>query len=264
VALLPVHGRVECALCHKGQPYSFDRTRTADGDWRITNNPLAWGNSAPEIVVLGFSKGPEQAGALASQPHDKIAYRKGRTNVAKILHHVGLLAAPDSRLVDQAISDAHGRFHFGSLIRCTVERYDARKSGWTGTGGGMLDKFVQTDFGAQVVSNCARKFLGDLPARTRLIVMFGMGSGGNYVKSCRRAFAIARPGNWRELNQVSYTDGRLTVVHTEHFAAQGALLPNWLSGEKHPRGTLGLLAREGVRHSGHEPECASIKGRGRP
>src|SRR5690242_6794690 len=150
-ALLPAHGRVECAACHQGQPFSFDRTRTTVGSWRITNNPLAWGNVEPEVVVLGFSKGPEQAGALASQAHDKIAYRKGRTNVAKILHHVGLLAAPDSKLVDGAIADTSGRFHFASFVRCTVERYDERKGLWTGTGGGMLDKFVATDFGSHVI-----------------------------------------------------------------------------------------------------------------
>jgi hypothetical protein len=247
---LPLHGRIECADCHNGQAFSFDRTRTSVGEWRITNNPMAWGNSAPEIVVLGFSKGPEQAGALASQPHDKIAYRKGRTNVAKILHHVRLLSSPDSKLVDHAISDRSGRFHFGSLIRCTVERYDAKKSSWTGTGGGMLDKFAATDFGTTVIANCSRKFLAELPSRTRLVIMFGMGTRGNYVRSCRMTFATARPGPWRDLNEVSYSDGKIVVVHTEHFAAQGALLPNWLSGHAHPRGVLGLLAREAVKYAG--------------
>src|SRR5258707_143695 len=75
-------------------------------------NPLSWGSRTPEVLVLGFSKGPSQAGALATQPHDQIAYRGGRTNLAKILHHIGLLTAPDSQLVDQAIADSSGRFHF--------------------------------------------------------------------------------------------------------------------------------------------------------
>lgn len=33
-------------------------------DWRITANPMAWGNDRPEVLVLGFSKGPSQAGEL--------------------------------------------------------------------------------------------------------------------------------------------------------------------------------------------------------
>jgi hypothetical protein len=196
--------------------------------------------------VLGFSKGPTQAGALASQPHDQIAYRGGRTNLAKILHHVGLLTAPDARLVDIATANRSGRFHFASLIRCTVERFDEKKKTWTGTGGGMLDKFIARDFGRTVLKNCSTRFLSELPTQTKLIVMLGLGTQGNYVTACREALARARPGRWRTINEVTYTDSKVVVVHTEHFASQGALLPNWLSGEHHGRGRLGLLAREGV------------------
>jgi hypothetical protein len=201
--------------------------------------------------VLGFSKGPTQAGALSSQPHDQIAYRGGRTNLAKILHHIGLLTSPDSRLVDRAIADRNGRFHFGSLVRCTVERFDEKESvaekAWKGTGGGMLDKFVAHDFGRSVLANCSTRFLADLPDETKLIVMLGLGTAGNYVTACREALAKARPGPWRTINEVAYADSKVFVVHTEHFASQGALLPNWLSGERHERGRLGRLAQDGVR-----------------
>src|SRR5262249_30060407 len=88
---LPAHGRVECAACHGGAGYAFDNTRTRADNWRITNNPLAWGSQEPDVVVLGFSKGPTQSGDLARTPHDAIAYKGGRTNFAKIMHHVGLL-----------------------------------------------------------------------------------------------------------------------------------------------------------------------------
>lgn len=247
VSCLPASGRVPCADCHRGEPYSFDRLRTEDGSWRITNNPLAWGNIEPEILILGFSKGPTQVGALAAQPHNAIAYRGGRTNLAKILHHVGLLPAAEARLVDQAIADPNGRFHFASLVRCTVERFDSRKHAWTGTGGGMLDKFVATDFGRFVTHSCATRFLADLPARTRLIVMLGMGSRLNYVKACRSLYRLVRPGDWRDVSEVAYSDGKVTVVHTEHFQSQGALIPNWLSGDRHERGRFGDLARAACR-----------------
>lgn len=243
---LPRHGRVECAVCHAGQPYSFDRVRTESDGWRITNNPLAWGSQKPEVVVLGFSKGPTQAGALATQPHDSIAYRGGRPNLAKILHHVGLLPSADARHVDQAISDTKGRFHFASLVRCTIERFDEESREWAGTGGGMLDKFLAKDFGRSIVSKCASQFLGTLPPETRLVLMLGMGTAGRYVSSCRELFASVRPGAWRDVNEVTYTDDKVTVVHTEHFKSQGALLPNWLSGDQHPRGRLGDLSRAGV------------------
>jgi len=222
-----------------------------DGKWRITANPLAWGNVAPEIVVLGFSKGPTQAGALATAPHDQIAYKGSRTAVGKILAHIGVVARPAdgnlSQTVDRLISDQRGRFHFGSLVRCTVERYDDQRKAWLRSGGGMLDKFVATPFGKEVAGNCAMAFLGALPASTKLVIMFGLGTKMNYVREARRLIAAARPDTWRTVNEVSYTDGRVTFVHVEHFASQGALIPNWLGENKHDRSKLGTMARDAVR-----------------
>lgn len=111
----------------------------------------------------------------------------------------------------------------------------------------MLDKFIVRDFGKDVLEACSTRFLRDLPNETKLIVMLGMGSKGNYIAAARQALAKARPGSWRIVNEVTYTDGRVVVVHTEHFASQGALLPNWLSGYGHERGRLGMLAREGAK-----------------
>lgn len=253
MSCLPAHGRVDCSLCHGDQSIAFDRTkRTApDGSWRITANPLSWGNTMPEIVVLGFSKGPTQAGALSATSHDQIAYKGGRLAVGKILAHIGLIPQQDTEglrsAVNRLLADAAGRFHFGSLVRCTVERFDRATGEWKGSGGGMLDKFVATDFGREIAGRCATRFLGDLPSTVRLIVMFGLGNGGNYVREARKLFEQVRPGSWRTLNEVAYRDGKVTVVHVEHFASQGALLPNWLGENQHERSRLGLLAREAVQ-----------------
>lgn len=199
-------------------------------------------------MVLGFSKGPTQAGALSKTPHDAIAYKGSRGNVGKILKHIGLLSCrPDSDLaqeVSQLISDKSGRFHFGSLIRCTVERCD--KGVWKGSGGGMLDKFVATDFGQEVAGNCTSKFLNQLPENTKLVVMFGLGSKLNYVGECHSLYKAARKGFWTKINDVAYTDNRITVVHVEHFAAQGALITQWLGERDHPRKRYGLMAKEAV------------------
>jgi hypothetical protein len=217
---LPSSGKIDCAKCHNGQPCIFDRTVTEFDGWRITDNPLAWGSQNPDVIVLGFSKGPTQAGTLSSTPHNSIAYKGGRTSLAKILHHIGLLAKPDSKLVDDLIADPNGQFHFDSLIRCTVERYDTKESEWKGTGGGMLDKFVVSQFGNDIALNCATRFLADIPKRTKLIVMLGLGTKLNYISACRELFERAKPGNWKSINQVTYSDGSVTIVHTEHFASQ--------------------------------------------
>lgn len=251
---LPKHGRIECEKCFGGCKPDFDRTRIEDNGWRITSNPMAWGSQTPEVVVLGFSKGPTQAGTLASSAHDSIAYKGGRVAVGKILRHVGLLNAslPDESLgstVDRLIADPNGRFHFGSLIRCTVERWDDKKEEWKGSGGGMLDKFIATDFGSRIASNCTQTFLRDLSDSTKLILMFGMGTQQKYVTDAMKLYQLARPGQWKRLNDVAYTDGKVTVVHVEHFASQGALLPNWLGGNKHSRSRFGLMSREAVNRA---------------
>ncbi|GJD76796.1 hypothetical protein [Methylobacterium goesingense] len=247
---LPTSRRIDCVICHGGRPVEFDKTRriSMDGDWRITANPLAWGNPNAEVVVLGFSKGPTQAGKLTTTPHDQIAYKGGRLPVGKILAHVGLIEGGDERhlraSVDRLIADPAGRFQFGSLIRCTVERWDGEE--WKGTGGGMLDGFVAVPFGREVATNCTRRFLTNLSASTRLVVMFGMGTKGNYIRQARALIQQARPGRWRTVNEVAYADEKVTFVHVEHFASQGNLLPRWLGEGGHSRGQLGIRAREAV------------------
>lgn len=263
---LPCHGRVDCTRCFETKQLAFDVSKRTEGDWRITHNPLSWGTTTPEVVVLGFSKGPTQAGALASEPHDAIAYKKARLQVGKILAHIGLIPTLESperikKEVDRLISDKGGRFHFASLIRCTVEQYDRSKNIWKGSGGGMLDKFMGAEFGDEVTSNCSAGFLRDLPSETRLIVMFGLGSeikskkslsefSHNYVEAANKLFQKVRPGKWKRVNQVAYTDGTITVVHVEHFTSQGANIPNWLGVYDHPRSQLGRLAKAAVKGSG--------------
>lgn len=152
--------------------------------------------------------------------------------MGKILNHVGLLTHAGEEDLRQTVSrllaDQHGKFHFASLIRCTVERRDAGL--WKGSGG-MLDKFVATPFGREISSNCTTQFLQTLPAKTKLIVMFGMGSKLNYVREAFALYQSARGGTCRWINEVAYTDGKVTVVHVEHFASQGSLIPRWLGNK---------------------------------
>jgi hypothetical protein len=255
-AVLPSHGRIACSLCHRNKPFVFDETRTESEqkDWRITANPLAWGNQRPEVLVLGFSKGPSQANKHTRLKHNDIPYRKGRPAVAKILAHVGLLpSAPQKeleRMVEHAIADRNGRFGWGSLIRCTVERFAAEKGqngDWVASSK-MIDPFMATDFGQKISTACATRFLRELPIETKLVIMFGRGAKNSYVMTARKTLEKARPGIWREVNEIAYTDGAITVVHVEHFASQGAHIPNWL-GKNENLGRLGVMARDAVEQA---------------
>jgi hypothetical protein len=101
---LPTHGRVDCNRCFNScQSVDFDKTKRTEDNWRITANPLAGGNENPEVVVLGFSKGPTQGGALARAPHNEIAYMFGRPNVGKILRRVGLLPVLPNAMLKPAV-----------------------------------------------------------------------------------------------------------------------------------------------------------------
>lgn len=116
----------------------------------------------------------------------------------------------------------------------------------------MLDRFVATSFGSNVARNCATKFLADLPEATRLIVMFGMGTKQNYVHHARALLSEVRGSQMRVVNEVAYEDDRITVVHVEHFASQGDLIPQWLGEGKyqgHARAEYGKLARCAVNHA---------------
>lgn len=233
---LPDHGRIACSDCFGDAPVEFDKTRTGHDGWRITNNPCSWGSATPEIMVLGFSKGPTQAGALADIQHDLIAARGARPQVCKILHALGLIEATQD--MDALISNRNGRFAFGSLVRCTVEAWSARATkgndgewtaGWVGTGGDMLGGFLADPWGRTVVHHCATRFLGRLPPSVKLVVLFGFGKNGRYVDQAEQVIrAVRGSAGWRRLNEVAYTDGKVTFVHVEHFRAQGRLLPDWL------------------------------------
>ncbi len=251
---LPKHGRINCSKCFSTSTVDFDITLTGSSEWRITANPLSWGSIEPEIIVLGFSKGPTQKGALANTEHNLIAYKGSRTNVGKILSHIGVLPVKEnenySSIIDKAIADKNGEIHFGSFIRCTVERFHEKTATWKGSGGGMLDKFIKTTLGQKVANNCTTKFLSNLPNKTKLIVMFGLGTKLNYVQESYNLYQFARPGEWKWINDVSYTDGRIVVVHVEHFASQGALIPNWLGEKSHDRSKYGIFAKKAVIESG--------------
>jgi hypothetical protein len=247
---IPPSGRVGCNVCYR-EPISFDVTRRTEGDFRITANPLAWGNPRAEILVLGFSKGPNALGALAAKSHESIPYAGQRPSVRKILARVGVVEKDAN--MDLLIADQKGRFAWGSLIRCTVERRESEL--WKSSGGGMLDKFVATPLGREVAGNCASRHLKNLPAETKLVTLFGLGTNGNYVTEARKVIQRARPaGAWRAINDVSYTDGFVTFVHLEHFASQGRLIPDWC-GEPDPkknnqistRSRLGELAYTAVQ-----------------
>ena len=254
MSCLLTHGPINCIKCcpkasHPGfnEPVCY----SSDGDWRIRSNPLAWGSPEPEILVLGFSKGQKQVCALKARryPHEEIAFRGSLPKIGQILAHIEVVDEPEDgkfgKMIYRHICDRNGRFHFGSLVRCSVERKDDI-GGWKGRHGN-LGKFLRSEFGKKVAGNCASQFLGTLPAKTKLVIMFGCSD--DYVHAVRELVENTRRGNLDIYNEIAYTDGKVMFVHVVHFTAYPKEISNWLGKNDSPaeeKGRKGRLAKEAV------------------
>lgn len=226
-----------------------------DGNWRVKPNPLAWGSAEPKIIVLGFSKGPKQVAKLEKAGHDEtafneVAFKDSRDYVGKILAHVGAVPIPKNDdfegLIDQLIADKNGSYHFASLVRCSVSYRCKKTNKWKAAGGRILDKFMDSEFADEVAGNCVKRFLKSLPKRTRLVILFGLGTKQNYVSSVKKLINEARGGNLQDVNKVAYKDESVTFVHVEHFTAHSHI-SDWLGETGDERAELGYRAREAVQ-----------------
>jgi len=222
--LLPEHGRIACNRCfgeshvHWGQT-----THEPDEGWSIVNNPMSWGSRSPTILVLGFSKGGNQNDEILSTPHDEVAFRGGRINLSTILETLGLKAKYWS--IDELISCRSGKFAFGSLVRCSVKKWDGNK--WLMSGKDIMSSCLRNQKMGAVIDHCVSQFVEELPASVQLVVM--LGNDLKYVEGCCSAIRKVRP-SLKAINAVAYGDEQVTFVHTVHFKAQGALVPNWATG----------------------------------
>lgn len=215
--------------------------------WRLSNNPMAWGGQRPEILVLGFSKGATQDAAILTKRHEDIAFARGRKALGRILNTLDLL--PVGRSVDDLIAAPDGPMAFGSLIRCSVAKSDG-KGGWFQSGGDILGSCLADRSFGDIITNCIRRHLGDLPDSLKLVVMLGNGAG--YIDGCRRAIVSVRSGI-RSVNDVAYGDDQVMFVHTIHFAAQGRLVPEWCEATEGTQAQKRKLAQQAISGWGAQP-----------
>lgn len=222
--LLPVHGRIACGDCFPDGHAVWGESEFERGGWRLANNPMAWGSQEPEILVLGFSKGPNQNASILTSRHEDVAFARGRKALGKILDTLGLM--PSGRTMDDLIADPSSPMAFGSLIRCSVAKADG-KGGWLQSGGDILASCLADRSFGNVIANCIRRHLAALPSSLKIVVM--LGNSARYIEGCRRAIGDIRTG-LRPINDVAYGDDQVAFVHTIHFAAQGTLVPDWCDG----------------------------------
>lgn len=216
----PSHGRISCNRCFENKT-----SICARGKWRVVNDPGAWGSKNPRILVLGFSKGATQADAYQHKPFDRVAFAGSRHRLAQLLEHLGLM--PNAKEIDGLMTEQEQDFAFGSLVRCSLSHWDASKETYLTSGPLIKRSFIDRD-SVPVVRNCVERFLTDLPPRLRLVIMLGNDSG--YVKLCMAEIACIRPGGLRGINDISYSDGKVTFIHVTHPSPGNGHFSNWLHG----------------------------------
>ena len=240
--MLPGHGWIRCRRCFS---VKGDEIYLGGGDpapWRLEANSAAWGSPDPEVIVLGFSKGARQSRPL---PFEAIPFAGMWPSLTKILRALKLLESTDC--VERHFRPDEQRFHFGSLIRCSVSGWDRQKQAYSKSGGQILERFLKHPSCHSASVTCARTYLGSLPDRVRLVLM--LGNSDDYIQRCMRLMESSHPGI-RRLNAVSYGTDGITWVHALHPAAQGSYLADWLGRRECPVGRKFAPALEGVMQSG--------------
>lgn len=227
MANLPLHGHIQCRRCFDDE----NNVLSLDA-WKIRNDPGAWGSSTPSILVLGFSKGATQRDIYCSGDFDDVAFggHETRKNLSNILRKVNLLRQDET--VDQKINAEETGFAFGSLIRCSVARYDEKRSKDKrtevfATSGSLITKSFKEI--PQIINNCTHEFLISLPQSLKLIIMLGVTD--SYIRSCRNLMHQFHPDGFRMINEVAYANDKYVWVHVTHPSKGNGTIGAWLNAE---------------------------------
>lgn len=240
--MLPKHGKIECRACFGT---SDGTQRKPNPNWRMINDPGAWGGSAdPEYLVLGFSKGATQAGIYESGRFEDVAFAGMRPRLTEALRAMGALT--DYESVDSKIANPNSNIAFGSLIRCSVSRIDQSASAKAGKDiyaciGPLITKsFTEIP---EIIANCTKQFLTDLPASIR--VVFFLGNTDSYVTSCQSLVRKLFPADFRRINAMAVSANDRIWVNIAHPSRLNGHFKTWLNTNYGP-GIKRLQAKAAV------------------
>ena len=129
--------------------------------------------------MLGFSGGHNQSYTVASNFNDR-PFRGMRPRITQIFQKFGLLGLNER--VDDRIHENERDFAFGSILRCSISKWDDGKQDWAKSGDVISS--LSKDWRAQrFLSNCGEQFLKHLPPRLRLVIL--LSNDDSYTRMCR-------------------------------------------------------------------------------
>lgn len=120
--------------------------------------------------------------------------------------------------IDAAMSRREQRYGWGSLVRCSLSGWNAKKQVYGAGTPEVLPAFEHPEAG-RFVDGCMRRFLGELPVATRIVVL--LGNADAYVESFAERLRRLHPQTYRRLNPVAHSTGvgdtgQTLWVHAAH------------------------------------------------
>lgn len=229
------HGPITCNKCKSfmnhvdtknNGVYSYDLMESKDGKLILENNPLSFGSSDPDVLILGFSKGKKQNDKLFKSQSctnidiiDDASFRTIAFDGLQEIIEATLKATSvinDSDTLDQLLNSQESSFQFGSAIKCSLHLPAPEKEKFS------PKKIMKASTDAEkIINNCIQKHHSDLKDHT-LIIHFG---GKEYLKSIEH-IDIFDDGIKVHGKARYATTGKMTwlfIKHPSHFARSGGL-----------------------------------------
>jgi hypothetical protein len=237
------HGRLDCRVCWE------DRVQYEKGRWKGTNfhlhaNPCAWGNPEPRYFVLGLSKGQTQTEALDDRtPFDKVAFMGMRPRLLEVLQAVGLPITDIDALMQADQQD----YAVGSVVRCSLTARTVPEGPFRSESAKVLPAFSEGSEVIDVVRQCMRTFLVNLPPRLQLIVL--LGNSDKYMEYMSREVKRLYQQDFYALDKykVAYAAGGKHWVHVAHPSGANGHFDDFIKGpEDKGQGLKRRLAKEAV------------------
>lgn len=239
--MLPAHGRLDCRRCFSNR---LDDTQRPHPDWLMVNDPGAWGGRAPKYLVLGFSKGSTQANLYKSGRFEDVAFAGTRMRLTKALQALDII--DDGQCVDTYINAPNPLLAFGSLVRCSITRRNAKASERKGrdvfsSSGNLIVKSF--DEIPEVLATCTRQHLLALPRSVVAVIL--LGNGDAYVERCQQLIQRLFPRNFKHVNEMAVRADERLWVHVAHPSPANGHFNNWLTSPTGP-GRKRTLAAEAL------------------
>lgn len=231
------HGWQACRACH-----AAGSEVRIEGNWHMRANPGFWGNSNPEVLVLGFSKGATQIQTAIHGDFDAVAFAGMRTRLAQVLDALGvdLRGQP----IDEALSAKGNILGAASLVRCGLSLDEGNGLVTSGT---IMPQALRSPAARGFMATCIDRHLNPLPSSVRLVVLLGTTEA--YMKGVRKLFE-ERFVDYRSINEVTFSaQGRMWVFAAHPSPANGEF-KKWLSGSLlEGSGRKRYLAQQAVGHT---------------